>query len=1221
MSDERDRALIAAPHNAARYAVERRAVSWMLLALTIGFGIWGYRTMPQQKDPTIPVRVALAVTPWPGADARQIEQEVTRAVEQAVAGNPNLHPPEPTKFGLRSWSLPGISLVQISLDEDVSDTEQEFSDIELRLDALDQNLPKGAGPVQWHSGVGETAALMLTLASPIERETALALRARTAREAITNVRASVPEAAAAPAVPRATLLVMLPYATPTRTVDAIFAGLARELVRSGAARDPRSVHGDAFAGLDVTLVGTPGDLLDFSRRWLGEQLGVTSFHPDAWEPIVVVDLADLDARIAAVAGPKYSHHQLADFADYVSRGLERVPQASKVLETGVVDERIFLVFSQEKLASLGLSLQSIPAKLASQNSLTGSGNFELGASDVPVIVDSATTPEAALGGLVVAKDRAGAPVRLSSLGELYRGYQSPPTLLNSYGRFGPAGGWIRTPAVTLSIQMRPGEQIGEFGAEVDRVLDGLKARLPEDLVIARTSDQPRQVRESVALFLEALYEAIALVVVIAFVGFRDWRASLLLMVSIPLTLALTFGAASALGLTIQQVSIASLIIALGLLVDDPVVASDAIKRSLADGHRPAIAAWLGPTKLARAILFATVTNVIAYLPFVLLTGDTGDFLYSLPIMMACALIASRVVSMSFVPFLGQFVLRAPTSPEPGIEERARHGFTGWYARMVGRALASRVWVLVVAVALMVAAFGASRGLQISFFPEDVQYLASVDVWLPADASVPGTAAVADQAADVIRAASAQARTDGITRGELVSITQFAGGGGPRFWQTLTPEPTPQANYAQLVIEIDDKDDMPRLAPHLQRAVSAKIPGAHVDVRQLETNPLEYPVAVQLSARTAVTADDALREERVLRARAAELVDILRSAPSAERVRDDWFPERYTARVSIDDDRASVAGVTHSDVAHALQAAMNGVEISAYREGDERIPVVARLAPSERPQLASLGNVYVYGETPENRIPLAAVADVELDLGTERIARLDHFRTISVYGYPREGRLASQVMKEVEKPLAAFAARLPEGFQLEVGGETAKARKGFRNLAMILAVSACGIFVALVFQFQNLVKPLIVLAGVPFGFAGGLLGLVVMGESFSFMAFLGLVALVGVIVSHVIVLFDFIEELRHEGLPLEEALVTACVLRLRPVLITVAATVFALVPLALHGGPLWQGLCYAQIGGLSVATAISLLIVPVIYAICVEDLRIIRWQPDAAPGQPLVGAKI
>lgn len=1206
MADPRDESLIAETRNTARYSVDRHAVSWMLLAFTVGFGIWGYQTMPKQKDPTIPVRIAMALTTWPGADAQAVEQQVTRAVEQAVAGNPHIHPPTASKFGIRSWSLPGVSLVQVSLDESVTNTEQEFSDIELRLDAIAHDLPRGAGPVQWHSGVGETSALMLTIASPIERETALAVRAAAIRQAIETVRND----SSGPAGQHATLIAMLPTKTPTRSVTALFNQLARALERAAVASAPSVITGDAFVGIDARLAGDPEALLSFSRRWLQEQLGLTTFHPDAWAPIVVQELDDLPAQLASVAGPKYSHHQLADYASYVSSGLAQVPQVSKVLESGVLDERIYLVYSQERLVELGLSLQKIPLELASQNSTLASGVLELGRSEVPLVVSTPTTPRAALGSLVVGKNESGAPVRLDTLGELFRGYQSPPVLLNSYGRFAPNGQWTRTPAVTLSIQMRPGDQIAAFGGAIDTVLTDLEERLPEDLVIARTSDQPRQVRENVDLFLEALYEAIALVVVIAFIGFRDWRASLLLMVSIPLTLALTFGAASVLGLAIQQVSIASLIIALGLLVDDPVVASDAIKRSLGDGHSARIAAWLGPTKLARAILFATITNVIAYLPFVLLKGDTGDFIHSLPIMMACALIASRIVSMTFIPFLGQYVLKAPTTPEPSIEERERHGFTGWYARAIRNAIAHRHVMMLVVVTLMVIAFVvAAIRLETAFFPDDVQYLATVDVFLPTDASVAGSAKLADGVTRVIRAAVTDAHENGVIEGGLVSVTRFAGGGGPRFWQTLTPQPTPQANYAQLIIEIEDKDDMPRVAPLLQRAVSEQIPGAWVDVRQLQTNPVPYPVAIRLTGRTTVTAAGEDRELRALRSLAGELVDIVRSAPSAERVRHDWLSERYAAVVDVDGDRASVAGVSNSDVAHAMQAATNGVTISAYREGNDRIPVLAVLTPNERPQLSSLGNIYVYGDTPEARVPLASVADVRLDLTTQRIKRRDHFRTVTVLAFPRDGRLPSNVMKEIDGPLATFAASLPPGIQLQVGGEQAKATHGFANLRMILGISAVGIFAALVFQFFSLVKPLMVFAGVPFGFAGGLIALVVMDEPFSFMAFLGLIALVGVIVSHVIVLFDFIEEMRREGRPIEEALVTACVLRLRPVLITVAATVIALVPLAIHGGPLWQSLCYAQIGGLTIATLISLLIVPILYAICVEDLKIVRWEPD------------
>ena len=229
--------------------------------------------------------------------------------------------------------------------------------------------------------------------------------------------------------------------------------------------------------------------------------------------------------------------------------------------------------------------------------------------------------------------------------------------------------------------MRSGEQIRKFGASIDEKLSQVRAVLPSDLIIARTSDQPLQVKENIDLFMEALYEAIVLVVLIALIGFWEWRSALLMAVSMPIALVMTFGMAHMVHIDLQQVSIATLIIALGLLVDNPVVANDAIKRELAAGRPPVVAAWLGPTKLNRAILYATLTNIIAYLPFLMLTGSTGDFLHSLPIVMAAALISSRLVSMMFTPLLGYYLLRPPRQPEPSIEERRTRGFYGAYYRL------------------------------------------------------------------------------------------------------------------------------------------------------------------------------------------------------------------------------------------------------------------------------------------------------------------------------------------------------------------------------------------------------------------------------------------------------------------------------------------------------------------------------------------------------------
>ena len=254
--------------------------------------------------------------------------------------------------------------------------------------------------------------------------------------------------------------------------------------------------------------------------------------------------------------------------------------------------------------------------------------------------------EQEIGDVVVSFSASGAPVYLRDLFDISRGYSSPARYLNFFNWKGDGGDWQRTRAITLSVQMRSGETIGEFGKAVDAALAGLRSQLPEDLILARTSDQPRQVEESVDLFMVSLYEAIILVVLVSLVGFWEWRSALLMALAIPITLAMTFGMMAVLKIDLQQISIATLIIALGLLVDDPVVAGDAIKRELAAGHRPLIASWLGPTKLAGAIMFATITNIVAYLPFLIIKGDTGAFVYSMPVVITCSLVASRLATSS-----------------------------------------------------------------------------------------------------------------------------------------------------------------------------------------------------------------------------------------------------------------------------------------------------------------------------------------------------------------------------------------------------------------------------------------------------------------------------------------------------------------------------------------------------------------------------------------------
>src|SRR6185503_5992697 len=489
----------------------------------------------------------------------------------------------------------------------------------------------------------------------------------------------------------------------------------------------------------------------------------------------------------------------------------------------------------------------------------------------------------------------GAMVYVRDLVDVVRGYESPARFQNFFNRRDSQGNWQRSRAITLSVQMRSGEQIAEFGKQVDAALHGLKQQMPEDLIFARTSDQPLQVEESIDLFMTSLYEAIALVVVIALIGFWEWRSALLMAISIPVTLAMTFGMMHILGIDLQQVSIATLIIALGLLVDDPVVAGDAIKRDLAAGHPSIVAAWLGPTKLATAILYATITNIVAYLPFLMIKGTAGEFIYTLPIVIACSLVASRLVSMTFIPLLSYYLLK-PKFEMP-IAERRKKGFAARYYQLGTWAIDHRWKVMAGAVLLLLGGGVIMAQLKTQFFPKDLSYLSYVDVWLPADAPLSATSEAAAKSEVIIREVIDEyghhhPDDDGNPREVLKSLTTFVGGGGPRFWFSLSPE-LQQLNYAQIIIQVKDKHDTAHLVELLQKALSERVPGARIDVRQLESGKaVGLPVAIRLSG------DDI----GMLRNYSDRVSAILEETSIADRVRNDWGEESFAVRLKTDSER-------------------------------------------------------------------------------------------------------------------------------------------------------------------------------------------------------------------------------------------------------------------------------------------------------------------------------
>lgn len=1180
--------------NISRFFVEQHHIAWMLLVMTCVWGIYSYLTMPQRKDPDIPVRVAVAVTPWVGVDAEKVEQLVTRKVESTIAKNTTVEE-------IKSLSLTGVSIVTCKISDTAKDTKSELKDIALNLSQM-HDLPPNAGPVNFIRDFGDTATLLLTVASPQVSEAEVKLRAMAIQQVLANDRQRFTVHADRHPV---SIVVGLPMSVSPSVLQDQVAQFIAHAQSTGLASDLRMLCGPGYIAVDGVSKKTDEQIYSAIQAFTHTELQVAEVHPDVWMPVVIRDLAKTEEQLCRVAGEKYSYRQLDDFTDEIERRLKRLPSVSKVTRSGVLGEQITLNYSQARLPAYGVRPIDLPKLLEARNTTLPGGELDAGGKNIAINPSGEFRSERELGDVLIPAASQGLPLHLRDIVDIHREYQVP-RYLNYFSTPSSDGKWHRHRAITMAIQMGDGKQIKEFNQVVKAELTDIQRQLPDDLSVAITSDQPKQVDEKISEFMRCLIEAILLVVIVSFIGFKDWRVALLLAVSIPITLFMTFGFMSALRIDLQQVSIATLIIALGLLVDYPVVAGDAIRREMASGLPRGIASWLGPTRLGKALLFATITNVAAYLPLLLLTGDIGKFLYSLPVVIACSLLASLIATRTFIPLLSQYIL-APKA-EPTLEERRHQKFGKCYVHLLETFIRYRWGVLAVSLIFLVAGIACFTNLKQAFFPKDLSYLSYVDVWLPEDATFSATRAVAWQAEEIIREVAESYHGHHKEHGTtLKSLTTFVGGGSPRFWFSVEPE-LQRPNYAQIIIEVNDKHDTREIAPLIQEKLSSAIPGARLDVRQLETGPpVGIPVSIEISG----------NDLNTLHALANDAKEIFRSTPLAARIRDDWGQQTLAVDLATDTDRANLSGITNTDVALSSAAGIYGLPVSTLREDNKQIPVVARLKMAERSQLSDLENLYVYSLIGQQKLPLSQVSEIRYRTQSPVIRRKDQLRSITVSCFPITRSQPSEVLHAVRGKLDAFQQHLPPGYKLKIIGEEKEKTKSFGQLAAVMAISGILIYLALVFQFKSATKPLVVLSSIPFGIAGALLALKLMDTPFGFMAFLGISSLIGVIVSQSVVLFEFIEENHEHGVPLKEALINSCIMRMRPVSIAVLATVTALFPLAHKGGPLWEPMCYAQIGGLLTAMCCTLLMVPVVYTIFVVDLKLIKWDIHEATSQTAV----
>jgi multidrug efflux pump subunit AcrB len=1161
----------------AQYCVTYRGVTWIALAAVLIWGAISFTKLGQQEDPSFPQRKGLLVTEFPGATASKVEELVTKKVERNVSEMDSIEE-------IKSQSRPGLSILTIQLRPG-SSSYIEVQWEKLRAKAREIQLPEGCHQPVLSSDFGTTITLLFGVTSPPASEGEHIARANLIRQQLAEIRRG--KAAAN----RAAVIAFFP----TGVAQTYRAFLGRRfktaLDGTGLATDVQIRQGHSFILADLTTSATREQIQSFIAGFTRTVTGTDQEnHPDFTSPILLMGDEDPLEQVRATAPPRYSYRALEDALDDFEDDLKQVESVGKVTRIGVVPETVYLLYSSASSAGYGLAPDAIAQAISQRNAIIPGGTLRSEGQNFPVQLSGEFHSEDELLGSVVGMGRTGAPVYLRDLFEVRRMYEAPiPFKVDVFKRERPGAPLIEHRAVMLAVEMKPGNIIGHFNDAVQKVADNLRARLPEGMEIETLSNQPLAVEHRLHHFIRSFVEAVIIIILVALL-LMDWRSALVVATAIPLTVAMTLGGMHVFGIQLHQISIAALIIALGMLVDDPVVASDAINRELHHGEGRQRAAWMGPFRMRRAILFGTLINIVAFLPLMLLPGDTGAFVFSLPAVVTMALIASRIVSMTFIPLLGYYSLRGQKGLEEGGDVRGffllrwidlgLRGMLPRYRRGLEWAL-KRPWLVIgLTYGLLLLSFGLTRFFGTQFFPPAERNQMLIDIELPATASLTSTRQVADSVMSILK-----------QHDEIVSAGLFSGGTAPRFYYNIEPSP-PANNLAQVLINTRTQDDVPPLLVKLRTELDNAIVGARCIVKQLEQGPpIGAPIQIRFSGENL----------DVLRGLADQAAAAIRAA-GGYHVFDNLGFRTPNISIDIDQDRANSLGITNQQIGQISQTAFGGIRITELREGNHVIPVVVRLRIEERNEAEKIRGLYVHSAT-NQPVPFASFADIKVAPEFTLIPHYNQLRAVTVNSYAPAGELSSAILARARPALDAI--KLPPGYNLEFAGEDKELKKGQADMGGVMLMSIILIALAMVLQFNSVPKAVVVLLTVPLGLIGAFVGLALTHSPLGFMALLGIVSLAGVIVSHIIVLSDFIEEARAEGIPLEQALVQAGLVRLRAVLVTVLATVGGLFPLFLSGGALWHPLTAVHICGLLLATILTLVLLPVLYFVFCARLKWIK----------------
>lgn len=922
-----------------------------------------------------------------------------------------------------------------------------------------------------------------------------------------------------------------------------------------------SEPGKSFIFVNLKDYAPPADVPDAwyqVRKKLGDIRGDL---PEGVEgPYFNDEFGDTYGTIYAFTADGFTHAELKDYVDDVRQELLRIPDVAKVDLIGVQQEKIYIEVSHRKLATLGIDPMVIARTLQLQNSMNPAGSIDTVSDKIFVRVSGDLKSVAAIREIGIEAN--GRQFRLGDIARIYRAYADPPT---------PRLRYMGENAIGLSISMVKGGDILALGEKLGREITRLTANLPLGIDVQQVSDQPRVVKQSVTEFMKTLAEALVIVLAVSFLSL-GLRTGLVVALSIPLVLAITFLVMKLFGIDLQRISLGALIIALGLLVDDAIISVEMMVVKMEQGWERFQAATFAYTSTAFPMLTGTLVTAAAFMPVGFAKSSAGEYCFTIFAVVAIALLASWVVAVVFTPFIGYRILPTSSSTHsPSEADVYQRGIYPRFRRLVEWCLRHRWIVILITTSVFTAAVALFQFVEQQFFPFSNRPELLIDLWLPQGSSMLATQRETEKAEALLR-----------DDPDIVNYVSYVGAGSPRFYLPLDQQ-LEHDNFAQIVLLTKDLKARERVMSRLRRSFEVDFTLLRARLNRLENGPpVGFPVQFRVSGR------DVDRTRKI----AEEVAAVVRSNPHTLDVHLDWGEPSKVVHYEVDQDKARVLGVSSQDVSLLLNTLLSGLHITDYREDNKLIGVLGRAEPNERKDPSLVEEINIQTRTSRS-VPLSQLVQTEYRFEEGIIWRRDRFPTFTVRGDIRDSAQAPDITAEIDPLLEPVRARLPDGYRIELGGAVEASSKAQASINAVMPLMLFTVLTLLMIQLQSVQRTLMVVLTAPLGLIGVTAFLLLFDIPFGFVASLGVIALAGMVMRNSVILVDQIESDIGSGLQPWHAVIEATVRRMRPILLTAATAMLAMIPLT--RSDFWGPMAVAIMGGLLVATALTLLFLPALYA--------------------------